>query len=469
MDTTVAFRSGVNAEEIGQIRSRTWHLDCPAIRLMRHAGAQDLVCEGSGEIRLTPDGLVTFKLITNLPDERPSELKVTDLVAGVLLSEEKYLDLVADDVYGRIWTSKRLRPDHVVSGPSGDVISGGLNQLENIEVLPIEPSGAHFSWWTDATLNIPANQNTITKVSIARGKRKPENYQRNVWSFRCLGIDFLVRPDGEGTLIEATDKENLAPELFPRRVWETLQFILGQPINWLIFLERKGEQLVTRLKSVRSIPPGARFRPPIARTWVMEGNKASSKYHKRLFERYLRHTLASQERQHHLWGFINTATEVRATSFIDVHGLVLGVAIEVILKREFPTLGALDKSLQSPIQAAQNYICEWDGPESIKTRLRDLSANLTQIRAADRLQALAAVGAINPAYIRAWKRLRNANAHAFQSGGLGSKQVGLINQCTVLLYQIIFHAIGYKGVYTDYATPGWPLRMYPGDALVALD
>lgn len=465
MQISEVFRSGVGAAEIAQIRSRSWHLDCPVIMLTRYAGTKDLVCEGAGEVRLTPDGLLTFKLVTNLPDERPSELEDMDLVAGVLISEEKYLNLDVQDVYGRTWVSKRLRPDRLISGPSGDVISGVLDQLSHNDVLPIEPSGSHFSWWADETLKIPANESTVTKVSIARGRRKPGNYKRDVWSFRCMGIDFLIRPEGEGMLIEATDKQNVAPELFPRRVWETLQFVLGRPVNWSIFQERKGGQRLTQLNSVHPIPPDARFRPPISRTWIQEGKKIISKYHRRLFERYLRHTLKSNDRRHHLWGFINTATEVRATSFIDVHGLVLGVAIEVVLDREFPTLGKPDAETISAIEAAREYIEQWDGPESIKARLEGLSAGLTQIRAVDRLQALAASGAINPDYIRAWKRLRNVNAHAFQSGELGARQVDLIKQCTVLLYQIIFHAIGYKGVYTDYATPGWPLRTYPGDAL----
>jgi hypothetical protein len=466
MKISEVFRSGLTTEEIESIRARTWHLDCPAVRLTRHTGGKDLVCEGTGEVRVTPSGFLTFKLLTTLSDKRPSELDEEGLVAGVLMPEEKFLDLAAEDVYGRTWKSERLRPDRLISGPSGDVISGVLNQLCHVETLPFKPNGSRFSWWTDEVLEIPANKNTVTKVSIARGKRKPEKHNRNVWSFRCLGIDFLIRPDGDGTLIEATDNQNVAPELFPRRVPETLQFVLGRPVNWSIFRERKGAQVVTRLKSVRPIPASARFHPPIARAWVLEGNKVTSKYHRRLFERYLRHTLASTEQQHHLWGFINTATEVRATSFIDVHGLVLGVAIEVILKREFLDLGAPGKRLGTIIGAAQEYIERWDGPESVKVRMRGLAANLTEIRAADRLQALARAGAINPEYIRAWKRLRNVNAHAFQSGELGSKQIELIETCTVLLYQVIFYAIGYKGVYTDYATPGWPLRTYPDGTLV---
>ncbi len=31
----------------------------------------------------------------------------------------------------------------------------------------------------------------------------------------------------------------------------------------------------------------------------------------------------------------------------------------------------------------------------------------------------------------------------------------------VLFYHLIFHVIGYEGPYTDYASPGCPVRRYP--------
>ena len=37
----------------------------------------------------------------------------------------------------------------------------------------------------------------------------------------------------------------------------------------------------------------------------------------------------------------------------------------------------------------------------------------------------------------------------------------LMNQVTVLLYQITFHLVGYEGKYTDYGQFGYPMKTYP--------
>lgn len=56
------------------------------------------------------------------------------------------------------------------------------------------------------------------------------------------------------------------------------------------------------------------------------------------------------------------------------------------------------------------------------------------------------------------------NAHDFQSGKMHMGEfTTLLAQMTVLLYQIIFEAVGYHGVYIDYATPDWPKRRYPDE------
>jgi hypothetical protein len=41
------------------------------------------------------------------------------------------------------------------------------------------------------------------------------------------------------------------------------------------------------------------------------------------------------------------------------------------------------------------------------------------------------------------------------------KLLGLINKTTVLMYQIIFYIIGYKGKFIDYGAPDYPYKEYP--------
>jgi hypothetical protein len=72
--------------------------------------------------------------------------------------------------------------------------------------------------------------------------------------------------------------------------------------------------------------------------------------------------------------------------------------------------------------------------------------------------------AIRPTLIKAWSNLRHGAAHAaaFDINYAKPEQtqklpVG-IDKVTTLMYEIIFHLIGYEEEYTDYSEPDWPPR-----------
>jgi hypothetical protein len=262
--------------------------------------------------------------------------------------------------------------------------------------------------------------------------------------------------------IDLWDRTNVPSPVHLRRVPEALHFVLGRPIRWVIHRERIGNTRKTYLRTVTSAFAGADFRPPIKRTFLVEDGKTTSKYHKQLFEKYLRYTIKSPERDHLLWGLINTISEVKSISYIDAHALVLGVTLESVLQREFPELGGRPAAVEAAIRNAQQHIRTWDGLGTVRNWLHSFAGGLARIGPLDRLRALAARGLVDAELINSWQKLRNVNAHHFQSGKLDGEQLSeLLQQCTVLFYQIVFARINYRGVYTDYATPGWPERVYP--------
>ena len=82
-------------------------------------------------------------------------------------------------------------------------------------------------------------------------------------------------------------------------------------------------------------------------------------------------------------------------------------------------------------------------------------------------QAVAAQGGAVTAHVKAWQELRNKQVHP-SVGPLDNpasrdfqEQLDLVHQVTVLMYHIVFHLIGYRGKYTDYATLNFPNRDYP--------
>lgn len=406
--------------------------------------------------------MLVYKFFTHVRSEAWLDLDDSDILSGVIIPEERYLDLVVKDIYDREWHAERLRPEQIVFATAGDVIGGSLDLLAHEENLPVDRSGAGCVWWTTEAVKVPANQSTVTTKSIAAGKRKPGRRSRDVWSFRCLGQNILMGPDQGGMRIDVWDTTNVPSPVLLRRIPEALHFVLGRPIRWVIHQERTGSIRKTSLRSLEPAFIGADFRPPIKRPLLVENGKTTSKYHKQLFEKYLRHTIGSPERDHPLWGFINTISEVKSISYIDAHALVLGVTLESVLEREFPELGTRPSSVDAAIRDAQGYIRAWEGDPGVWNRLDSFAGRLPRLGPVDRLRALAAKGLIDRKLIKSWEKLRNINAHEFQSGKLNAEQLSdLLQRCTVLFYQIVFARIKYRGVYTDYATPGWPERVYP--------
>jgi hypothetical protein len=176
----------------------------------------------------------------------------------------------------------------------------------------------------------------------------------------------------------------------------------------------------------------------------------------------MRHTIQSSAREHPLWGQLSAVYEASSGQYVNAEALTLTVAIESLLGTVFPSLGRPSPKDIAAIREAQAYLREWNGDESIKNRIAGSVGQLMQPRALDRMRGLAAKGAITDGQWKAWQRLRNPSAHSYLSPSMPTTEfIKLIQKVEVLFYHLVFYAIGYKGPYMDFASPGWPLRDYP--------
>jgi hypothetical protein len=86
-----------------------------------------------------------------------------------------------------------------------------------------------------------------------------------------------------------------------------------------------------------------------------------------------------------------------------------------------------------------------------------------QTRAGDILRNLVRKTVITKQQYEAWQKLRNRSTHEYQLlRGNPNLLRELLPIVQVLFYRMVFHAIGYRGPYTDYSSPDWPIRQYPG-------
>ena len=90
----------------------------------------------------------------------------------------------------------------------------------------------------------------------------------------------------------------------------------------------------------------------------------------------------------------------------------------------------------------------------------------------DRLQPLISSGKIRRNLLMSWKDVRHKNVHgsSFSSRDFDDDQLQKvllqIRSVTVLIYEIIFHIIGYEESYTDYSILGWPTRSLCTEAVI---
>jgi hypothetical protein len=159
---------------------------------------------------------------------------------------------------------------------------------------------------------------------------------------------------------------------------------------------------------------------------------------------------------------LNAVYEASAASFTDAMALTLTVAIESLLSTKFPKLGQLTSTEKRQIAKLKEHIDEWRGSESLKLRLKGAVNQWSHPRPVDKMRLLAKKGAIAEQQWKAWQKLRNINVHSFQATGLSTAESSaFVASGRVLLYQLIFHLIGYRGPYLDFTIADWPLKQYP--------
>ncbi len=137
----------------------------------------------------------------------------------------------------------------------------------------------------------------------------------------------------------------------------------------------------------------------------------------------------------------------------------------------------LDPAAKEKLEALQTFIVDQVSANAdhkkFAPRIKGMVNGLTQIRAIDRMKALAASGETDIAHVKAWEKLRNPGVHPTKRAELDiasidyQKLIDKVHSVVVLMYHILFSLIGYKGGYTDYSVHGYPQRQYPVSANAA--
>jgi hypothetical protein len=451
--------------ERDDLKNGSWSVECPRMILKSRSKGTPATFSGLGYIKLVADGQLEFKLYTSRQHNAKWGGDNSAFVAGKIIPDSAYYDLAVTDFKGRNWESSELLPDFKWCANGKPIVEGRLAQLSCVGRLPksTSPKGCRLELEVFDNVSIPCNDETRHRKSVA-GKLTTRSRSLNAWRFRCCENDFLLVKEEDESLTIDTHSGAKFPMHFEERVVETLQFVLGYPMHWSIMRKRMGRDLVITLSSKLSSAEKTRLPAPLPIRQLVDPktHKLTTIYHQRLFEHYLKHVIRFDQMRHTLWGQVIAVHQASTAAFIDAQALTLAVAIESLLGSEFPDMGKPTKRDIKEIQKAQEYLEGWNGNQRIKDRIKGSVSQLLQSRATDKMRELVKKGSITEDQSKAWQRLRNASTHSFQASSIPPEEFGdLLQQVEVLFYHLIFLAIGYRGPYIDFSTPGWPIKNYP--------
>ena len=361
----------------------------------------------------------------------------------------------------------RVLPASIRRAESGAVITteGRVNSLVNVERLEVffTTSGLKLHYFED--MDFPCNAPTSFYCDTGDGIESSGSANDHV-KLSSAGCDIVIHR-GDGFVTASVETGAVVPPELETRITEALQFVLARSL-WCRAVEcRVGSDRTTKLISARRLSADTRLPEPVKLATVA-GHQDVWK----LFDAYFRHILPHSRPGWHPCAIpLYSACEASANS-IEAYALGLAVAVEGMTKALFAKSGRRDPGYKTVIGELCAYVDKWSPtchPElvdELRRRFEGFRSQLLDVRAIDKMYALARDGVIEERYIKAWKGLRDQSAHAGEPGSRSYQElVDRIMTAAVLMYEMVFHAIGYNGRYTDYSTRGFPARRYPSREL----
>jgi hypothetical protein len=444
--------------ELEDLRLKQWRVECPHVQLTSRGKGRRRTYSGPGYLQVTSKGQLAFHFYSRRRVEAGPPVW-HDLPAGAVIPDEALFDLLAVDQGGRRWRSERLLPPSVDLAPSGTVVvDGTLNEIVCRATLPkyLKVVGHRVGLLAFQELELPWNAGTATRSTTAKGRKRSRTFRKNAWAFACNGLDILVTQHEHHVSLDAHSRSKRLKSRVELRLQEALEFVVGETVDFRVITVRRARTVETTIRIQRAT---ARWDPPLAQQWltVPGTNRITSKHHRRLFAQFLRHGLAVPSRSHAISGQLAAVREASGGRYLDAYALTLSVVVEALLFSEFSTL-RVSVPKEVVLGRLLDWVRAWSGDDRLKARVIGAISQIRQIRAGDLLRALVRRRVLEKAQADAWVSLRNVSTHAYQLTTKPEELRTLVPEVQNLFYRLIFEAIRYRGAYTDYASPGWPVR-----------
>jgi hypothetical protein len=434
---------------------RNFRIECNDMAIFQE-GDDPLVLRGPGEIWLDDDGQIQFKTFLSDNDyallfrhaQRPR-------VAGQLISDDDYFRFEAQQFTGPFWVSDSVFPIPRGGFASG-VATGTLHHLENRVDLPTTATRQHILTRFSGKLKFPPNQGSEVVRTV--GDRELSRSMANDTARVTFDdFSFEVRIENDHTVVAASFPRDIDRSPNESRVREVLQFVLGREINPVVIETTAGDIHIVKLLSSRFSKTKGRIPPPVKIQPFDFGG-----HFWRLFSDYFRYAFAYEgEGWHPVSEHIGSAIESSSAS-LGSEILALSVAVEGIAGIVCSASGAEDASLLEDLDRVAAALENVEMSQTTRNRITGSLGSMRRPRNSDFLRAFVAGSGLPISLFSSWGRLRHAAAHGASLHGREIEEViALRNQVTMLMYSLVFNAIGYSGPRTDYSLVGWPEANWP--------
>lgn len=433
-------------------------LDCHEMELKQNCEERPGIVRGPGYIKQNERGGLEFKIYAkehenvDLYSRRSAE---SEPKPGELYQHSHYYTLTAIDFWGNRWTAGRILPKIHSSyhlAPPSTFVTGTFFEIEARH----EEDRALVDHYLDLAIytkvEVPFNTCTIHYESVSLDKTV----------FRAAGCDFTVRQEQDVLLISVQSSDPI-PADFETRIIEGLLFVLGQPLAWSESMRKYHCIEHARLRSRISERARVQMKAPIDvrqdahKIWV-------------LFDLYLRFIGGTEGPGFHPCSSYLFSVSQASANTVDSFALALAVAVEGLVNTLYKHLGERTARFGEAVSALKDYVLSWPdldywGKEADidRKRLPGLIGNLKHVSPQNRMYLLVESGYLVRSHVDIWKKVRHREAHALDdpTSSRVQEQVRQNDTLIVLVYHLVFHKIGYEGIYSDYSTVGYPPRLYP--------
>lgn len=444
-------------------------IDCKDIRLTQNSTNSPKRWRGSGSLMIDPrKGIearfVSMDVISPLPTPLDSLLRMGEVESGQIIPESHYYSLCAFDVSGNEWTNPSVEVETTFYNDS-TVIVLKCGWIRNVMPAVGAKDSVHMLFLDE----IPFPMNSLERSQTVREGRESTNISYTASCGTAGGAVFRYASFGGSQpyyelFAKPTDGVQL-PSNFEYRVIEAIRFLSATAMSFSVCETVHGENRSIEISKVLPLNRGV-FPSPLMtrRDWTEDFY--------RLLDCYLRYAMSkvSGDEFANLSLKMGGLYQLKGVSLDDV-ALLISVAIESIVQKQFPTLG---KATEATLADLKTVFSSLDGLTFKATntleRAKSSLGGLKSSRAVDKLYELQRAGAINAEEIAGWKKLRDSSTHGSLHVPNEEMQQLLdsVHKASVLLNKLVFISVGYSGKYIDYSTHGWPEANFDSSVYKAL-